>query len=111
MKTPYGFECAYFFGDYHRGKNVEECRLIGQKQPPNHWSVQICKNCPVPGILRANACTHMVLRGEIRSGFLGFNRRIQVSAFCTKTNRNVDEPHIGCGECHPLPDIFGEIEN
>jgi hypothetical protein len=31
---------------------------------------------------------------------------VRVKAYCRKTNRDVPEPHIGCGECHPLPPIF-----
>jgi hypothetical protein len=106
MKTPYGFECAYFFGDYYRGKHVEECRLIGRQPPPHDWKVSICKSCPVPGILRANSCMNMVLKGNVKSLVLGINKRMVVSAHCTKTGRVVDEPHVGCGECHPVPDIF-----
>ena len=29
MKTPAGTECKYFYGDYYRGRNHEECRLLG----------------------------------------------------------------------------------
>jgi hypothetical protein len=32
-----------------------------------------------------------------------FQRRVQVSAFCEKSKRDVSEPHVGCGECHALP--------
>jgi hypothetical protein len=35
-----------------------------------------------------------------------FQRRVQVSAFCEKTKRDVAEPQIGCGECHALPFKF-----
>jgi hypothetical protein len=31
---------------------------------------------------------------------LGFRERVKVYAACTKTLRDVDEPAIGCGECH-----------
>jgi hypothetical protein len=41
-----------------------------------------------------------------RSIFTFFQRRVLVSAFCNKTNRNVSEPQIGCGECHDLPFKF-----
>jgi len=108
MKTPFGFDCEYFYADYFRGRNVEECRLVGHQPPPNNWTVSVCKDCIVPGILRANACKNMVLTGRIRKGFLGLRRRMEVEAFCTKVNKPVQEPQIGCGECHPLPDIFKE---
>jgi hypothetical protein len=35
-----------------------------------------------------------------------FQRRVQVSAFCEKSKRDVSEPEIGCGECHALPFTF-----
>jgi hypothetical protein len=108
MKTPAGFECTYFYGDYFRGKNREECRLIGNTPPPNHWKADLCRTCPVPGILQANACSHMVLDGKVRRGFLGFGRGVAVSAYCNKTHQIVKEPQIGCGQCHPLPPIFNE---
>ena len=39
-------------------------------------------------------------------------RKVSIHAYCTKTLRDVPEPHIGCGECHPLPEIFiGEIRD
>lgn len=105
MKTPDGKECPYFYGDYFRGRSTEECRLLnvaGQK-----WTADLCKTCPVPGITSANACESMTLRASIGRPFAAaFQRRVQVSAYCQKTNRAVGEPHIGCGECHPIPPIF-----
>jgi hypothetical protein len=35
-----------------------------------------------------------------------FGRRVQITAFCEKSRREVVEPHIGCGECHVLPFNF-----
>lgn len=105
MRTPSGIECQYFFGDYFRGRNVEECRLL--KASGQAWSPDLCKSCPVPGILRANSCENLQLRATVNRPLEAlFMRRVQISAFCNKTSRNVKEPHIGCGECHPLPPIF-----
>jgi len=106
MQTPFGFECKFFYGDYFRGRNIEECRLVGHAAPPHNWTVDICKTCPVPGILRANACPYMVLEGKVEGTILGFRRRMKVSAFCEKAQRAVEEPYIGCGICHPLPSEF-----
>jgi len=110
MKTPYGIECAYFYGDYYRGKNVEECRLIGHQAPPHDWRVSVCKKCPVPDILRANSCSNMVLKGKIQSFAFGLNRHIEISAYCTKAGKPVAEPHVGCGICHPILDIFEQTK-
>ncbi|HNW15016.1 MAG TPA: hypothetical protein PKG92_10100 [Anaerolineaceae bacterium] len=107
MRTPAGNECSFFYGNYFRGRHEEECRLIGNVPPPKNWKPELCKTCPVPGIQRANACPSMVLDGEITS-LLGFRRRIKVNAYCNKSKQIVKEPHVGCGQCHPIPDIFLE---
>lgn len=106
MRTPAGVECRYFYGDYYRGKNHEECRLIGDVPPLGDWKPSLCFTCPVPAILRANACEFMVLHGEVKR-FLGvFKKQVVVSAYCTKSNQKVTEPQVGCGQCHPLPPGF-----
>ena len=92
----------YFYGDYYRGRNSEECRLLGPT-----WSRDLCRTCPVPGIDRANACEFMRLRGEVvRPVSAAFRRRVKVTPFCEKTGRSGFDPHIGCGECHPIPAVF-----
>lgn len=106
MRTPAGFDCAFFYGDYFRGRSREECRLIGNQSPPKHWTPNLCRNCQVPGILRANACEYMTLHAVVKSSLFGFIRRVEVTAFCTKSQTNVAEPHVGCGQCHPLPPEF-----
>ena len=108
MRTPSGVECQYFYGNYFRGRHDEECRLIGHAPSPNNWSPNLCTNCPVPGILLANACTNMILQAVVKKGFMGFKKQVVVSAYCSKTRRDVTEPAIGCGECHPLPPVFTE---
>jgi len=108
MKTPAGIECKFFYGDYRRGRKVEECRLIGNAPRPRHWAPDLCKTCPVPGILRANACPSMDLIPTVTPGILGKFRRVQISAYCRKTKQAVKEPHVGCGQCHLLPDVFTE---
>ncbi|MDP3186174.1 MAG: hypothetical protein Q8M58_12975 [Anaerolineales bacterium] len=105
MRTPAGSECKYFYGDYYRGRQQEECRLL--TAPGAHWTRDLCRTCPIPSITRANACAFMALRAEVtRPVTAAFQRRVQVKAFCEKTRREVSEAHIGCGECHPLPPVF-----
>lgn len=106
MKTPAGVECQYFYGDYYRGRDHEECRLIGQVAPPHHWTPDLCRTCPVPEIQRANACQFMVLHATVKRSFPRLGRRVQVTAYCTKAEKKVDVPEIGCGICHPLPPPF-----
>jgi hypothetical protein len=102
MKTPAGSECKYFYGDYYRGRDHEECRLLGAA-----WKRDLCRTCLVPAIGLANACEFMQLHGEVtRPVTAGFQRRVKVTTFCEKTGRSGFDPHIGCGECHPLPPMF-----
>ena len=105
MRTPSGIECKYFYGDYFRGRSVEECRLL--KAAGERWTPNLCRTCPVPAIARANACEFLQLQAHVAHPLTAvFQSRVQVSAFCAKSNRAVAEPQIGCGECHPLPDVF-----
>jgi hypothetical protein len=104
MKTPAGKECKFFYGDYYRGRNREECRLL--EASSQQWTSDLCFTCPVPEILQANACENMVLGGSVEKSFPFLKRKVRIKAYCQKTNRPVTEPHIGCGECHPLPPIF-----
>lgn len=105
MKTPVGKECPHFYGDYFRGRNIEECRLL--KAAGQAWSPDLCNSCSVPSISMANSCEFMKLHVKIgRPLSAAFMRRVQVQAFCEKSQRTVNEPHIGCGECHALPFKF-----
>ena len=111
MRTPYGQECKYYYADFHRGRDLQECRLIEANPESEPWAPDVCRNCPVPSIQRANACEHLILNGRIVKGFLGFGRKMLVEASCLKTKRAVPEPHIGCGECHVdllTAGLFGE---
>jgi hypothetical protein len=106
MRTPAGFECKFFYGNYFRGRKQEECRLIGNAPSPNQWTGDLCQKCPVPEILRANACENMELHAQVKRSFLGIFRNVAVSAYCPLSAQVVKEPHIGCGQCHPLPPVF-----
>jgi len=100
MRTPAGKECPYFYGDYFRGRNQEECRLLPGTSPEMTWTPALCNDCPVPGITRANACEHMVLTARVERRLLGLIRRVEVVVYCRKCECDVEDPHIGCGQCH-----------
>ncbi len=106
MRTPAGKECRYFYGDYYRGREHEECRLLNAAAPPQRWTRDLCTTCPVPAILLANACPEMVLEGQVIRPFPFLKRQVQVKPYCRKTQRGNFDPHIGCGECHTLPPPF-----
>lgn len=106
MKNPSGVECQYFYGDYYRGRNREECRLLKSANPSLEWEPKLCESCPVPPIRRANSCEHMQLKPTLKRPLPLMAKRVYIEAHCVKTNQTVSEPHIGCGECHKLPDVF-----
>ena len=106
--TPAGVECKYYYEDFNRGREIQRCRLIERNPRSRPWRPRLCKTCPVPAILRANACANMMLEATVgrRWGILG---QVKVSAFCTLSGEAVDEPMVGCGRCHEaVAQLFGE---
>ena len=98
MRTPYGADCQHYYADFNRGRDTQECRL--PRRDSEKWRPDLCKTCPVPRILQANACAHLTLTGRIQLGFLGLTRKMAVTATCYKAGGPVAEPAIGCGNCH-----------
>ena len=96
MKTPAGLECRFFYGDYHRGRHVEACRLLEESLEP--WQPSLCGRCPVPTILQANACPNLILYGQIERR-LRFCKRVRIVALCQHTGDIAREPKAGCGRC------------
>jgi hypothetical protein len=111
MRTPAGKECRYFYGNYFRGREEEECRLLDGASPPLRWTPDLCSTCPVPEILRANACQNLILEPKIERPFPFLKRKVSINTHCIKTMREGFDPHIGCGECHPVPPIFQRESN
>jgi len=104
MLTPAGKECRYFFGDYHRGRSVERCRLLeGAKL---YWTEDLCTKCPVPDILQANACENQTLTPRLERPLFFMKPEVRAKAHCTKCECDVEEPAIGCGLCVSLPGVF-----
>jgi hypothetical protein len=110
MRTPAGQECRFFYGDYYRGRSNEECRLLQSSLPPLPWKPEYCKTCPVPGILVANACQHLVFSARLERPFPFLKSRVGVTAACQKSAKSGFDPHIGCGQCTELPDIFSRFK-
>jgi hypothetical protein len=100
MKTPAGKECKFYYHDYFRGRETSECRLIDRNPEGGTWKPSLCKSCPVPDILRQNACPNLVLEAKVEKTFLGLREQIKVFAICTKKMSEVKEPAVGCGSCH-----------
>lgn len=100
MITPAGSECPHYYEDFHRGRGRQECRLIDRTPGGGEWHPSLCGKCPVPRIVLANACPHLVLEARARSSFLGLRRSVEVTAMCSESLEEVAEPQIGCGRCH-----------
>ncbi|MGF1504392.1 MAG: hypothetical protein ACFB51_04550 [Anaerolineae bacterium] len=100
MRTPAGKECDFYYEDFHRGRSKQECRLIRRNPDSEPWHPDDCQTCPVPDFLWANACEYMTLLGEIKKGFLGFGRKMTVTATCTKHEGPIEDPMVGCPEWH-----------
>jgi hypothetical protein len=111
MRTPYGAECKHYYADFNRGRRTQECRLPRRDRPSEKWTPDLCRACPLPRLLLANACPHLALSGHIDRGFLGLNRKMVVAASCPKSGGPVAEPAIGCGHCHDAePPIAFKLE-
>jgi hypothetical protein len=100
MRTPAGKECRYYYEDYFRGHSKQECRLLEQNPNGGRWKPGLCRTCSVPDILRQNACPNIVLEGRVHRSMLGLRERVQVYAICTRKMTEVENPAVGCGECH-----------
>jgi hypothetical protein len=100
MRTPAGKDCRHYFQDFHRGRNVQECRLAKENSASRPWKPQDCGVCPVPDILRANASPNLALTLTIRAKFLGMGRQLDVTATCAKHHLPVEDPFVGCSACN-----------
>lgn len=111
MRTPAGSECPYYYEDFYRGRSTQECRLIGRTAGSRPWTPELCGRCPVPEILRVNACPNMVLEAKVIRRWLGLVHRVEVYAVCTEREVEVQDPFVGCGHCRPgAESLFGAAE-
>lgn len=104
MLTPAGKECRYFYGDYYRGRQHEECRLLNAAGLK--WRSYLCQKCPIPEIVQANACEHMQFHPRLERAFVLMQPQVKIKTTCSKCECDVDQPRVGCGQCHPLLDVF-----
>jgi len=99
MRTPAGHDCSFYYEDFHRGRDVQECRAAKvERSAP--WQPKDCARCPVPGILLANSSPDLQLTLHIQRSIFGFGNRIFVHATCRKHNTPVENPYTGCVECN-----------
>jgi hypothetical protein len=109
MRTPAGKDCRYYYEDFHRGRNVQECRLIKGNPESLPWRPRYCGQCSVPEILNANASPHLELQVTVRPRLLGLGRILDVEASCSRHHLPIEDAFTGCHACNaerPGPDIF-----
>ncbi len=109
MQTPVGKECRHYYEDFHRGRNIQECRLVKQNRRSLPWRPSDCAKCPVPDILNANASPLLELTLIISSRFLSFWRQLEVTAICNGKPIPLHEAYTGCDQDHsnrPGLDLF-----
>lgn len=99
MRTPAGMECRHYYEDYNRGRNLRECRLIRANPDSLRWQPSDCSGCPIPEILRANACKDMDLKLTIKASLLGLRRKREIAATCLRDGSIIENPYTGCGNC------------
>lgn len=96
MRTPAGKECKHYYEDFNRGRNIQECRLAKANPDSLPWRPEDCSKCPVPDILQANASPDMELTLTIKPRFMGFGRKLEVSAWCIRHKTPIEDPYVGC---------------
>ena len=99
MKTPNGKECKFYYADYFRGKNTQECRLINANPASAPWKPALCQSCPVPDILMANGSPNLILRARVGRSMLGLLHKVEVTAYCREHEVDIPDPKKGCEQC------------
>jgi len=98
MRTPAGTECRYYYEDFNRGRQTQECRLVKANPRSLKWAPGLCARCRVPAILRANGSPHLELEMTVRKRF-GLLTWLDLGASCLKHACPVDDPMRGCARC------------
>lgn len=99
MRTPAGKECRFYYQDFHRGRELQECRLAKANPDSMAWVPGDCSRCPIPDILNANASKNLELKLAIKPKLLGLRREMRVTAMCLKHDVAIEDPFVGCPQC------------
>ena len=90
--------CPYYYADYHRGRDIETCRLIERNRENRfRWKRSLCDSCPVHRILRETTCKHLALEASVERRF-GLFDRVSVYAVCTEHLIELKDPKH-CPSC------------
>lgn len=98
MRTPAGSECRYYYEDFNRGRQTQECRLILRNRESLPWTPDLCARCRVPEILQANRSPELRLSLRLYKR-LGLFKRLEVSASCGRHDLPLADPSRACERC------------
>lgn len=97
--------CRYFYGDYHRGKDYEECRLIKRNPESRPWRRALCDSCPVPDLLVNTTCREIALEATVTRRW-GLLERVEVYAVCAEHLLELADPNH-CPKCEAEGEVIG----
>lgn len=98
MRTPAGAECRYYYEDFNRGRQTQECRLVQRGRDALPWTPDLCGRCQVPAILRANGSPDLRLTLRVRKRF-GLFKQLELEARCSRHDLPIEAPMQGCERC------------
>jgi hypothetical protein len=93
-------DCPFYYSDYYRGRETEECRLIGRNPQSRPWRRALCDSCPVPGIMRHTDCADLALEAEVGRRLFVLDQVQVTYAVCLKHKTELPDP-LHCPECAP----------
>ena len=96
MRTPAGKDCHHYHEDFHRGRDIQECRLAKENPQSMRWRPGDCAHCPVPDILNANANPQLRLELTIKPRFASIGRQLEVRAWCRGNEIPLEDAYTGC---------------
>jgi hypothetical protein len=102
MRTPAKRDCSYYYEDFNRGADIQQCRIVRTKDSA-WWRDSDCKKCPVPDIENASGGPHLDLTMTVRRTKFGRNSTYSVTAWCV-LHGPIADPYVGCLECAPVID-------
>jgi hypothetical protein len=101
LRTPAGTECRYYYEDFHRGRQTQECRLIERTRRSGDslpWTPDLCEKCNVPAIIRANGSKDLRLKLSVQKRF-GLFKSLKLVVRCAAHDEIIADPMRGCARC------------
>jgi len=98
--------CRYFYGDYFRGTEKEDCRLLAASpQNQRSWKRGHCDSCPVPALLIGSNSRDLLLEAAVQRKFL--REQVEVTfAVCARHMLELDNP-LYCPKCAEEANALG----